>query len=236
MVGVVRDVFSCPLCPVQFVELQLQARHVTRHSDPAAVQCDHCRNFVKVGEKEQHQNVCFHKGEWKRIQEIENRQKSSNAKTFTSEPLPVVLNTRYEENVKPSTSSASTVVVTTGQEKNKMQVPGKVYPCTHRPMGCKETFTDKAELHKHARKCIHRPDTSFACQHGSCTKRYYYKEDYEKHIARYHPPTSEAVPTTSTSSTSVICTPTLHTCDECSAAFPSQQCLLEHTETTHQMP
>jgi len=63
----------------------------------------------------------------------------------------------------------------------------KLYPCTHNQRGCKEMFHDKTELHKHARKCKHRPTTTFSCRHVGCTKRYFYEEDYEKHVAKFHP-------------------------------------------------
>jgi len=210
----VREVFSCPQCEVQFVELQLQARHVARHSDSSAAQCDHCRNFVKVGEKEQHQSVCHHRGELERIKDMQTTQKSSESKL-------------------PSTAAPTEVI--TIKESRNVQIGLKLYPCTHKHGGCKEVFPEKAELHKHARKCKHRPNTSFSCGHAGCTKRYYYKEDYEKHVAKFHSAASEALPSTSTSSTSVICTPTLHTCNECSSAFPSQQGLLDHTEKAHQL-
>merc|ERR1719318_1775888 len=185
----VREVFSCPQCEVQFVELQLQARHVARHSDSSAAQCDHCRNFVKVGEKEQHQSVCHHRGELERIKDMQTTQKSSESKL-------------------PSTAAPTEVI--TIKEPRNVQIGLKVYPCTHKHGGCKEVFPEKAELHKHARKCKHRPNTIFSCGNAGCTKRYYYKADYEKHVDKFHSVASEALPSTSTSSTSVICTPTLH--------------------------
>eukprot|EP00090_Calanus_glacialis_P011766 TRINITY_DN20160_c0_g1_i3.p1 TRINITY_DN20160_c0_g1~~TRINITY_DN20160_c0_g1_i3.p1 ORF type:complete len:1098 (+),score=304.57 TRINITY_DN20160_c0_g1_i3:120-3296(+) len=214
LLGDVREVFSCPQCEVQFVELQLQARHVARHSDCSAAQCDHCRNFVKVGEKEQHQSVCLHRGELERIKDM--------------------LSTKKISECKQATTATSTEVITI-KESSNLQIALKLYPCTHKHGGCKEVFPEKTELHKHARKCKHRPNTSFSCRHAGCTKRYYYKEDYEKHVAKFHSESSEALPSTSTSSTSVICTPTLHTCNKCSSAFPSQQGLLDHIEKAHQL-
>ena len=165
LLGEVREVFCCPQCEVLFIEIQLQARHVARHSDPAAVQCSHCRNFVKVGERDQHQVVCINNGEWDRVQDLKTGQNASHVKQ-----IPPV----------------ATVNVKIFQEQASVPVSGKIYPCTHRQGGCNETFTEKKTLHEHARKCKHRPDTSYACHHIGCSKRYYYKEDYEKHVARFH--------------------------------------------------
>jgi len=76
-------------------------------------------------------------------------------------------------------------------ENYRKTKPAAGLGCTHRPRGCMESFTEKSELHKHAKKCIYRPNTSFTCQHSGCSKRYYYKEDYEKHLVKYHVPTSD---------------------------------------------
>jgi hypothetical protein len=56
-------------------------------------------------------------------------------------------------------------------------------PCTHSRGGCAEVFPGKKELHTHAKKCKHKPNSSYACHIDGCNKRYYYKEDYEKHLA-----------------------------------------------------
>jgi uncharacterized C2H2 Zn-finger protein len=145
LMGEVKVLLPCTTCEMKFTELQVLTRHVTRHSDCTAAQCDHCRNFVKVGEKEQHQAVCLHRGELQRIDVL---------KSWLPEcKTPVV----------------------------------KLYPCTHRLVGCEEAFSDKKVLHDHARKCRHRPSTSYSCQHTGCTKRYYYEADYERHVAKFHP-------------------------------------------------
>lgn len=62
----------------------------------------------------------------------------------------------------------------------------KTFLCTHRHGGCMESFSGKKLLHQHARKCRFRPNTSFTCNHDGCTKRYYYKQDFERHVIRQH--------------------------------------------------
>jgi len=143
--GEVKVLFPCNHCEAQFTELALLTRHVTRHNDSTAAQCDHCRNFVKMEEKLQHQSVCLHKGELEKIRILKTLQ---------------------------SPISHPRV---------------KMYPCTHRQGGCTATFSDKKDLHDHARKCRFRPKTNFSCQHQGCTKRYYYKADYDRHVAKFHP-------------------------------------------------
>jgi len=138
----------CQHCEAQFTELSLLTRHVNRHKDSAAVQCDHCRNFVKVEEKQQHQLVCLHKGELEKIR-------------ILKAPL------------------------------SPLAIPRiKLHQCTHKQVGCAEVFTEKKDLHDHARKCRFRPKTNFSCQHTGCKKRYYYKADYDRHVAKFHATTS----------------------------------------------
>jgi len=194
LLGEEKMLFSCPQCEVQFTELQLQARHVARHSDSAVAQCEHCRNFVQVGDPlQQHQSVCLHRGELKRIGDLQSPENMSES--------------------NPSTSVV-TSSVSLAEETSIVQL--KLKPCTHRHGGCKEVFPGKKELHDHARKCKHRPNTSFACKHAGCTKRYYYKEDYDKHVARLHPNSAEVDPdpTPSTSFSEAVSTDTLPTCEE----------------------
>jgi len=215
LLGEVREVFSCPQCEVLFVELQLQARHVARHSDPAVVQCSHCRNFVKAGERDEHQNLCQNIGEWDRVQDLKNKQSA-----------PAVIN------IAPTTA----VSKKSAQEEAAVPVLGKIYPCTHRKGGCKDTFNEKKSLHEHARKCKHRPNTSYACQHAGCSKRYYYKEDYEKHVARFHTNTVSGNVQTSSGSTPAICAPMLPTNNQGTPALPSQQSLMKLNTVTHKLP
>merc|ERR1719431_484509 len=142
ILGEDKVLLPCQHCEAQFTELSLLTRHVNRHKDSAAAQCDHCRNFVKVEEKQQHQQVCLHKGELEKIKILK--------------AIPRM----------------------------------KLHHCTHKQVGCTEVFIEKKDLHDHARKCRFRPKTNFSCQHSGCKKRYYYKADYDRHVAKFHPKSS----------------------------------------------
>ena len=57
--------------------------------------------------------------------------------------------------------------------------------CTHRRSGCSRVFTNRDELHSHARQCRHGPRERLRC--GECGKRFYYADELAAHRADKHP-------------------------------------------------
>ena len=55
-------------------------------------------------------------------------------------------------------------------------------PCNH---GCGEKFSDKGSLHSHAKTCSRRPANSFLCSVKGCRRKFYYTEDFEKHVKKH---------------------------------------------------
>ena len=56
--------------------------------------------------------------------------------------------------------------------------------CTHRRAGCGRVFTNRDELHSHARQCRHGPRERLRC--GECGKRFYYADELAAHRADKH--------------------------------------------------
>lgn len=62
----------------------------------------------------------------------------------------------------------------------------EVLACRHQRSGCTLTFTERTQMHRHARVCAKRPSENFHCAVEGCLKKYYYKEDYSAHLMSSH--------------------------------------------------
>ena len=76
------------------------------------------------------------------------------------------------------------------QERERLQslashLQGEV-ACSHLRSGCQEKLPGKLALHSHAKICSSRPPRTFQCSVRGCQKRYYYNEDFEKHVKKHN--------------------------------------------------